>query len=170
MDGATRNRAGADDRSLLEAATIPACTAYLFEGVNYCGVAGDLVVAIEDVHVPFAAGVPAVHRLPRDQGEMPVDGELRELRLLHAVDPAAEHTAFSHRGKVGFRRLWDDYQVAAAQQLIARLDSGDERSQVLVTESVPLRVSLLEIEVLSDRLGNQREVVRVDGQTPLVLF
>ena len=42
--------------------------------------------------VELTVGAPVVHRLERDQGEPPVDGQLGQRRVLHAVRPAPQRS------------------------------------------------------------------------------
>src|SRR5660397_152834 len=58
--------------------------------VEHRAVAGQLVVLVEHVQVEGTVTVPVVHRLEGDQCEPLVDGELRQLLVLHAVRPPPE--------------------------------------------------------------------------------
>ena len=63
------------------------------QGVQHRAVAGQLVVLVEHVQAERAVGGPVVHRLERDQGQPPVDGQLGDLRVLDAVRPAPQRSA-----------------------------------------------------------------------------
>ena len=81
-------------------------------GVQYRAVAGKFVVLMEHVQVERAVIGPVVHGLERDQGQPPVDAQLGDVLVLHAVRPAPQHLALAHVRKVLRQRLGQQDDVA----------------------------------------------------------
>ena len=108
----------ADDRGSQPAPVIAGHPGEL-EGVDDGAVAGQLVVLVEDVEVERAVAAPMVHLLPGDQRQPALDGDLRDLLVLHAVHPSPEHGALGQLEQVRRHRLRDQQHVARLDQLIA---------------------------------------------------
>ena len=88
-DGAAGGRAEPDDGGAQPAA-VAAGDPGQCHGVQHGAVAGQLVVLVEDVQAEPAVGLPVVHRLERDQRQPPIDGDLSQGGILHAVRPAPD--------------------------------------------------------------------------------
>ena len=100
--------------------------------LQHRAVAGQLVVGVEDVHPDGPVDGPVVHRLERDQGQVPVDRQLGQCRVLHAVRPAPQHLAGLDQRDVGELRLGQQHHVGGGDHLGAGREPGDERCQVVV--------------------------------------
>jgi hypothetical protein len=85
-----------------------------------------------------------VHRLERDQGQVPVDRQLGQRLVLHAVRPAPQHLAGLDQRDIGELGLGQQYHVGAGDHVGAGREPGDERGQVAVGEPEALAVPVLE--------------------------
>ena len=117
-----RGGAEADDRGAQAAAVVPAGAQQL-ERVQDRAIARQLVVLVEDVQDEVAALAPVVHRLPGDEGQPAVDGQLGHLAVLHAVRPAPDDLARAQRRAGPRPAAW-----AAGARRTAAKSSSRERS------------------------------------------
>ena len=104
-----------DDRG--QATAVVAGRAAQLQGVDDGAVPGELIVLVEDVQAEAAVAAPVVHGLPRDEREALVDGELRDLGILHAVRPAPQHLALPQGLHVGGLRLGQQHDVGPVENL-----------------------------------------------------
>ncbi len=114
-----------------------------FQGVQDRAVTGHLVVLVKDMQAERAVSGPVVHRLERDQGEPPVDAQLRDLRVLNTMRPAPQDLARSHALEVGCLRLWEQDDGAIREELGAGPEPGDALREVLVGDAERLAVTAL---------------------------
>jgi hypothetical protein len=66
-----------------------------------------------------------VHRLEGDQGELVVDGDLGELRVLHAVGPPPQDLPGAQLGDLAEQRLGLQDDVALLDELLAGPEAGN---------------------------------------------
>ena len=97
-DGAAGGRAEPDDRSAQPAAVAAGDPGGLHR-VQDGAVACQLVVLVKDVQPEPAVGLPVIHRLERDQRQPPIDGDLGQGGVLHAVRPAPDDLSRPHLGQ-----------------------------------------------------------------------
>ena len=88
-DGAAGGGAEPDDGSA-QPPTVAAGDPGQLHGVQDGAVARQLVVLVEDVQPEPAVGLPVIHRLEGDQRQPPIDGDLGQRGILHAVRPAPD--------------------------------------------------------------------------------
>ena len=150
-------RAEADDDGT-EPASVVTSRSRDLHGVEHGAVAGDLVVLVEHVQVEGTVAVPVIHRLECDERELPVDGHLRELLVLHAVRPSPEHLPDTQRGDVAEQRLGLQEDVALLDELLTGPEAGDPALQPVVGHAVAIPVSLLEVHVPPEVLGDPSQV------------
>jgi len=72
---------------------------------------------VEDVQRERNIGVPVVHRLKRDDGEPPIDGQLSEFGVLDAVRPAPKHLARAQFNDVAGHRFGLQDHITLRDQL-----------------------------------------------------
>ena len=88
-DRAAGGGAESDDGSA-QPATVAAGDSGQLHGVQDGAVARELVVLVKDVQAESAVGLPVVHRLEGDYRQPPIDGDLSQRGILHAVRPAPD--------------------------------------------------------------------------------
>src|SRR6478609_449410 len=140
------------------------------EGVEHRAVAGELVVLVEDVEAERAVLVPVVHRLEGDERQLPVDGGLRQLGVLHAVRPAPEHLPDPQGRDVTEQGLRRENDVALRDELLATEEPADVALELVVGHAVPLAVAGLEEDPPAQLLGDPVDVLGVQWQPVLVLL
>ena len=113
---------------------------------------------------------PVVHRLERDQRQVPVDGRLGHLRVLDAVRPAPQGLAFAQFADVFEHRLGQQDDVAGGEEVRPREHPGDERGQLAVGDSEVFAVAVLQVDAGTQIGVDALEVRGVDGQPVLVLL
>ena len=128
-------------------------------GVQHRAVAGELVVLVEHVQAEGAVAVPVVHRLEGDQRELLVDGDLRELLVLHAVRPTPEDLPDAQLGDVAEQRLGLQDDVALLDELLAGPEAGDPALELVVGQAEALPVAMFEVDAVPEVVGNPAEVV-----------
>ena len=98
-DRTSRGRTEADNSGGEPAAVIARRTAQL-ESLQHRAVPGKFVVFVKDMQPKSAVGLPVVHCLPCDEGEVFVDSELGDRPVLNAMRPAPQHLAVAKVGEV----------------------------------------------------------------------
>jgi hypothetical protein len=71
---------------------------------------------VEDVQAKTAITGPVVHGFECDQGQLLVNGQLRDGAVLDAVRPAPEDLPVPQFGQVRRLRLGQEYDVGSRQQ------------------------------------------------------
>jgi hypothetical protein len=124
---------------------------------------------VDDVQAELAVVRPMVHRLEGDQGQAPVDGQLGDLLVLHAVRPAPQDLPVPQLGEVVWHRLGQQNDVAVGDEP----RTGAARRPVVPTARWARRgftVALFEKDARA-RVGiDPLDVLRVDRQPPLILL
>ncbi len=139
-------------------------------GVQHRAVPGQLVVLVEDVQAERAVGGPVVHRLEGDQRQPPVDAQLGDLLVLHAVRPAPQDLPFPQAGQILGQRLGQQDDIAAGDELITGPQAGDHGRQLLVGHPELIAVTALEVQALAQVSIDPLDMQRVDRQPALVLL
>jgi len=172
VEGGDRAPAGGSesDDGGPQVAAVVAGGADEFQRVQHRAVAGKLVVLVENVQVEFAVAGPVVHRFERDQCQAAVDGQLGDLRALHAVRPAPQDLPLPQLGKVPGQRFGQQDHIAVGDQLLAGKQPGDVRRQPLVGYTETLAVATFEKDAPAQVGIDALEVPRMDRQPPLMLL
>ena len=168
-DRATAGGSEPDDGGPEPAAVVAGGTDEL-QGVQHRAVPRELVVLVEDVQAELAVVRPVVHRLEGDQGQTPVDGQLGDLLVLHAVRPAPQDLPVPQFGEVLRQRLGQQDDVAVGDQPRAGQQPGDQWRQPLVGHAEAFAVALFEKDVPAQVGIDPLDVQRVDRQPPLILL
>ncbi len=160
-DGAAGGRTEPDDGSAQPTAVAAGDPGQL-HGVQDGAVARYLVVLMKDVQAESAVGLPVVHRLEGDQRQPPIDGDLRQGSILHAVRPPPDD--LSH---IEFREILGLYfgqqdDVAAGDELFACPDSTDEFGQDIVCGAELRAVAVLDEDPRPQPTIDPGEMRRVD--------
>jgi hypothetical protein len=109
-----------------------------------------------------------VHRLPGDEGQPAVDGQLGHLAVLDAVRPAPDDLARAQRAQILGQRLGQQEHVACGEELFARAQPRDERCQLLVGGPEPIAVAVLEEHARAQAGVDALEVRGMDRLPALV--
>jgi hypothetical protein len=109
-----------------------------------------------------------VHRLEADQGQAPVDRQLGDLLVLHAVRPAPQDLPVAQRGEVLGQRLGQQNDIAVGDEPLVGKQSGDQWCQPLVGHAEAFAVAAFEKDARPQVGIDPRDVLRVDGQPPLI--
>jgi hypothetical protein len=102
------------------------------ERMQHRGVAGQLVVLVEDVQVEVPIAGPVVHGLEGDQRQPLIDSDLGDRGVLNAVWPAPEDLSFAHCLEIVRHGFGEHDDLPLREELLARLDSADQRPQLFV--------------------------------------
>ncbi len=105
------------------------------EGVQHRAVAGQLVVAVEDVQADRTVCRPVVHGLEGDHRQLAVDRQLRHRGVLDQVRPAPQHVPPAQGGHVGVLRLGQQHHVGVGEDLLARREASHVLRELLVRAS-----------------------------------
>jgi hypothetical protein len=151
-----------------ESAPVVARRSAELQGVDDRAVAGQLVVLVKDVQAKAAVGLPVVHRLPRDERQALVDGELGDLAVLHAVRPPPQHLSIAQLGEVGGLRLRKQHDIGLRHGLFAAEHRPDEGLELRIGNAEAQPVAALEDHARAQILVDALEVRRVNRHPPLV--
>ena len=131
-------------------------------------VPGELVVLMENVQAKTAVAGPVVHGLKGDERELLIDGQLGDGTVLHTVGPAPERLAIAEFGKILGLRLGQEDDVTVGDQFLTSAESANQRFKLAVRDAETLAVAMLEAELLPDVRRNALQMLRMDGEAPLV--
>ena len=76
------------------------------QGVQYGGIAGKLVIQVENMQAEVTFGSPVIHRLESNQRKPPVNRRLGHFIILDAVRPAPQNMPLWEFSYLGCLRLW----------------------------------------------------------------
>jgi hypothetical protein len=138
--------------------------------MQYGAVAGQFIVLVKDVQEERAVARPVVHRFESDQGQASVDGQLRDLLVLHAVRPAPQDLPVAQFGEVLRQRFEQQDDVAVVDQLFAWEEPGDVWCQLLVRYPEVVAVAAFEVDVRPQVGVDPRDMQGMDRQPPLMFF
>ena len=166
-DGAAGGRTEPDDGSAQPTA-VAAGDADQLHGVQDGAVARQLVVLVKDVQPEPAVGLPVIHRLEGDQRQPPIDGDLGQGGILHAVRPAPDDLSHMEFGEILGLDLGQQDDVAVGDELFPGADSTDEFGQCVVRGAEIRAVAVLEEDPRPDPAIDPAEMRRVNRQSALV--
>ena len=168
-DRAAGGGAEPDDRSAQPPAVAAGDPGQL-HGVQDRAVAGELVVLVKDVQPESAVGLPVVHRLEGDQRQAPIDGDLRQRGILHAVRPPPNNLSRIEFGEILGLDLGQQNDVASGDELLPGADSADESGQCVIRGAKLRAVAVFEEDPTPDPMVDPGEMRRVNWQSTLVRF
>ncbi len=131
-------------------------------------VAGKLVVLVKDVQAEPAVGLPVIHRLEGDQRQPPINGDLREGGILHAVRPAPDDLSHIEFREILGLDFGQQNDVAVGDELVSGADSTDEFGQCVVRGAKVRAVAMLEEDPRPHPTVDPAEMCRVNRQSALV--
>ena len=137
-------------------------------GVQDRAVAGELVVLVKDVQPESTVGLPVVHRLEGDQRQTPINGDLSQCGILHAVRPSPDNLSRVEFREVLGLDLRQQNDVALGDELFAGPDSTDEFGQFVVRGAEVRPVAMLQEDPPPDQRVDPAEMRRVNRQSALV--
>jgi hypothetical protein len=162
-------RTEADDRRA-KPTTVDAGRPDQLERVQHRAVAREFVVLVKDVQQEATVTGPVVHRLERDQGQPPVDGQLGDLGILDAMRPAPHDLTFPHLRKITGLKLRQHDDVAVAEQPVPGEQPTHVRRQLLVGHAERLAVPVLQVDVVPKVGVDSLEMHRMDRKPSFVLL
>ncbi len=166
-DGAAGRCTESDDGGAQPAAVAAGDSGQL-HGVQDGAVARQLVVLVKDVEPESAVSLPVVHCLEGDQRQPPINGDLGQGRVLHAVWPTPNDLSHIEFGEILGLDLGQENDVAVGGELIACPDSTDEFGQSVVGGAELRAVAVLQEDPLPDPTIDLGEVRRVNRQSALI--
>ena len=142
-DRAAGGGAESDDGSA-QPATVAAGDSGQLHGVQDGAITRELVVLVKDVQAEAAVGLPVVHRLEGDYRQPPIDGDLRQRGVLHAVRPSPDDLPHVELGQVLCLHFGQQNDVAVGDELLPGTDSTDEFGQRVLRGAEVRAVAVLE--------------------------
>ncbi len=133
--------------------SVEAVPARQLQGVQYSAIPGQLVVLVEDVHLPIAVAAPQEHRLEGDQRQPPVDRRLGDLALLHAVGPSPQDSPGLQLLEIFGHGFGQDHDVARSQDLGPTRQGDAELLEPVIADSEVGAVAFFEHQIRTQRLG-----------------
>ena len=109
-----------------------------------------------------------VHRLERDQRQPPIDGDLGQRGVLHAVRPAPDDLSVIHFCEILGLHLGQQDDVAVGDELLAGADAADEFGQSVVGGAELRAVAVLEEDPLPDLGIDPAEMRGMDRQSTFI--
>ena len=166
-DRAAGGGAEPDDGSA-QPTTVAAGDSGQLHGVQDGAVACELVVLVKDVQAESAVGMPVVHRLEGDHRQPPIDGDLSQGGILHAVRPSPDDLSHIQFGQVLGLHFGQQNDVAGGDELVPSPDPTDEFGQCVVRGAEVRAVAMLKEDPRPDPTIDPAEMRRVNRQSTLV--
>jgi len=104
-----------------------------------------------------------IHRLPRDEGQPLVDGDLGQLGVLDGVRPNPQDLSVAKAGHVLQGGFGQQHHVGGRDDLLTRVHAGDHRGEMVVGDAVAVAVAVLEDDPRPQVGIDPVEVSRADG-------